>query len=544
METKTIRNWKRIIGILLIAINIIIVEMLVHIGAPGDEVVGLFTMIIILGINIPLIILGNVLILKDLYRRKSKNRKIISFFLPLSLIYVILGVFFQGLIPSPLYYLATNTGNEFICSILPMASPDIRGSCYLKVAISKKDLTICEKIDNLSYRYNCNMELAEIKKDESICATKFDQFAANDCYHQLAKIKKDSSLCNRITNENHRQECYNDVYNDVMENWKTYRNDEYGFEIKYPSEWKTVSEFSGRLGPGQTEFIEGINPQSFIFAPNSKDLTKNEADVIFYVAPEGYFNCSGYTNLSNDNVNDFLKQNIAKDEIEFCKSNIYFRFSTTTLQKEIFDQMLSTFNFLETSAQEQACIDSGGTLTTASCCQVANDFPSSCLIGACGCSPTNSHQVETCDCGNNKCFDGTKCISKEATSVKSMITVISPNGGEKLVKGNTYNITWNTSPSFNSDYSQVSINLVAGNRDQAVIPFRTIITKNTGSYKWTVPDVPLSAYIQDYPAGPYTLKSVDNQSQFRFLIEGYPPKSMRAEGPFDYSDSYFSIVVP
>jgi len=67
------------------------------------------------------------------------------------------------------------------------------------------------------------------------------------------------------------------------------------------------------------------------------------------------------------------------------------------------------------SVQEQGCLDSEGTVTTFLCCKSSDDFPNSCLIGACGCSPTDSHQVKTCYCGVDKCFDGTKCISKGET---------------------------------------------------------------------------------------------------------------------------------
>jgi hypothetical protein len=59
---------------------------------------------------------------------------------------------------------------------------------------------------------------------------------------------------------------------------------------------------------------------------------------------------------------------------------------------------------------EQGCIGSGGTVTTALCCQSVGDFPSTCGIGACGCAPENSHQVKTCDCGIGKCFDGSRCV--------------------------------------------------------------------------------------------------------------------------------------
>ena len=66
-----------------------------------------------------------------------------------------------------------------------------------------------------------------------------------------------------------------------------------------------------------------------------------------------------------------------------------------------------------TSSLEMKCINSGGTVSTAMCCKNIIEFPNTCLVGACGCSPENSHEVKTCDCGEGKCFDGNTCILSE-----------------------------------------------------------------------------------------------------------------------------------
>jgi hypothetical protein len=43
---------------------------------------------------------------------------------------------------------------------------------------------------------------------------------------------------------------------------------------------------------------------------------------------------------------------------------------------------------------EQACVVSGGTVSSDLCCLSVGDFPNTCGIGACGCSPARSHEVQ------------------------------------------------------------------------------------------------------------------------------------------------------
>jgi hypothetical protein len=59
--------------------------------------------------------------------------------------------------------------------------------------------------------------------------------------------------------------------------------------------------------------------------------------------------------------------------------------------------------------KEDLCISSGGQVATSSCCIQTEDFPNLCAIGACGCSPNNSHETKICNCGEGKCFNGQDC---------------------------------------------------------------------------------------------------------------------------------------
>src|SRR5439155_17738003 len=51
------------------------------------------------------------------------------------------------------------------------------------------------------------------------------------------------------------------------------------------------------------------------------------------------------------------------------------------------------------------CTSTGGTASMNLCCSSSNDFPDTCLTGACGCSPMNSKMIQVCNCPQGKCYD-------------------------------------------------------------------------------------------------------------------------------------------
>lgn len=71
--------------------------------------------------------------------------------------------------------------------------------------------------------------------------------------------------------------------------------------------------------------------------------------------------------------------------------------------------IITAIGFWVYQSKTPICSLSGGTITTSLCCKATGYFPNTCLIGACSCSPSNSHEVKTCDCGMDKCFNGIFC---------------------------------------------------------------------------------------------------------------------------------------
>ena len=62
------------------------------------------------------------------------------------------------------------------------------------------------------------------------------------------------------------------------------------------------------------------------------------------------------------------------------------------------------------SQAEEGCRASGGTAGEGLCCASVDDFPNTCVVGACACSAEFSHAVKTCTCPARTCFNGTACV--------------------------------------------------------------------------------------------------------------------------------------
>ena len=115
-------------------------------------------------------------------------------------------------------------------------------------------------------------------------------------------------------------------------------------------------------------------------------------------------------------------------------------------------------------------------------------------------------------------------ISTSAWAAKSAkpLDIITPNGGEELVKGKKYFIEWNK-----SGYGKnlrVKIELLKRNakRAERVIDAKT---KNDGKYEWKVPS--------DVKFGKKT---------YRIRIISVGPNGKRKHGHADKSDGKFSFV--
>ncbi len=85
--------------------------------------------------------------------------------------------------------------------------------CFSAVAVGLKDISLCENIPSALSKYLCYTDVAIATKNESLC----DRIEPDDtirpygvagrCFLILASIKKDISICERILDLSDKDEC-------------------------------------------------------------------------------------------------------------------------------------------------------------------------------------------------------------------------------------------------------------------------------------------------------------------------------------------------
>jgi len=163
------------------------------------------------------------------------------------------------------------------------------------------------------------------------------------------------------------------VVKDETLNWKTYRNEEYGFEIKYPTNWSVkkeglgsvVSEFvTKQIEPlAQIKFVSSEDPAktvSIIISNNSKGYSL-EAWIRIYqetspVGPSFLGQVDEFTIDENKGIKGWFGCCMTyKQTVFLTKGNKTYQIeggirdlkTGTYNYEEVFNQMLSTFRFLE-----------------------------------------------------------------------------------------------------------------------------------------------------------------------------------------------------
>jgi len=107
--------------------------------------------------------------------------------------------------------IAVGTANFNICEKIEDNSD--KGKCYGYIAINKKDISFCDNLTDYDAQGDCYTLFAEDTQDVDVCE-KISGKAFGEkewCYYYVAIATQDLSICNKISISYLTNECYNKI---------------------------------------------------------------------------------------------------------------------------------------------------------------------------------------------------------------------------------------------------------------------------------------------------------------------------------------------
>ena len=289
------------------------------------------------------------------------------------------------------------------------------GDFYYCLAVANKDAKYCQDLDMPNQKKLCQGMATE---DVSYCREIQEPGPKKMCYYELSFAVNNFNYCDEMENSN---DCYFAFIHRL--HWES-RAD----EIKL--------EYCEKLNDATSEELVLKNCCLAFREQDPSLCEENKYCLSFFKQPLSFCDTefktpSGLLKNRDDCLVDramsekdsLICADINEDEVrDMCYSNMSTHiFPDISLCEKITDEMRKNMCYTEfainlskeSNSRAQACIDSGGTITTSQCCESVGDFPGDCAIGACGCAPEYSREIKVCNCGEDKCFSGFKCTTRE-----------------------------------------------------------------------------------------------------------------------------------